>query len=72
MDDIRRLEHAFVDCPVLNYAPLLVNALDGEGCPIQALSKIVHRKRQMDSRSTRATRVLLPRVPKTRKPAVRC
>ena len=55
MDGMRRLEHAFVDGPVLNCAPLLVNVLDGEGCLIQALSKMVHRKRQVDSRSTRAT-----------------
>jgi hypothetical protein len=72
MDGIRRLEHAFVDCPVLNYAPLLVHSLDGEGCQIQALFKIVHRERQMDPRSTRATKVSCPRVPKTKKSAVQC
>ena len=72
VDGMRRLEHAFVDGPVLNCAPLLVNALDGEGCLIQALSKKVHRKRQAETRSTRATSVLPLRVPKTRKPAVRC
>ena len=67
-----RLERAFVDGPVLNCAPLLVNALDGEGRRIQALSKKVHCKRQAETRSTRATSVLPLRVPKTRKPAVRC
>jgi hypothetical protein len=72
MDGIRRLEHAFVDRPVLNYAPLLVNGLDGDGGQIQALSNIVHRERRMDSRSTRAPEVSPLRVPKTRKSAVQC
>jgi hypothetical protein len=72
MDGMRCLEHAFVDGPVLNCAPLLVNVLDGERCLIPALSKIVHRKRLVDSRSTRAAWVLPLRVPKARKPAVRC
>jgi hypothetical protein len=71
LDPVRRLEHAFVDSPVY-CAPLLVNALDGEGCLIQVLSKIVHRKRQADMRSNRAISVLPLTVPKTRKPAVRC
>jgi len=72
VDGVRRLEHAFVDGPVLNCSPLLVNALDREGRLIQALSKKVHRKRRAQTRSTRATSVLPLRVPKTRKPAVRC
>ena len=66
------VEHAFVDGPVLNCFPLLVSALDREGRLIQALSKKVHRKRRAHTRSTRATSVLPLRVPKTRKPAVRC
>jgi hypothetical protein len=70
---MRRLEHAFVDGAVLNNcAPLLANALDGEGRLIQALSKQVHRKRQAETRSKRVTSVLSLRVPKTRKPAVQC
>jgi hypothetical protein len=69
---MRRSEHTFVDRPVLDYAPLLTSGLDGEGCPIQALPKLVRRKRQMESRSTRATKVLPQRVPKARKSAVRC
>lgn len=69
---MRRLEHAFVDGAVLNCAPFLANALDGEGRLIQALSKKVHRKRQAETRSKRVTSVLSLRVPKTRKPAIRC
>jgi hypothetical protein len=69
---MRRLEHAFVDGAVLDCGPLLANALDGEGRLIQALSKKVHRKRQAETRSKRVTSVLSLRVPKTRKPAVRC
>ena len=69
---MRRLEHAFVDGAVLNCAPLLANALAGEGRLIQALSKKVNRKRQAETRSKRVTSVLSLRVPKTRKPAVRC
>ena len=68
---MRRLELAFVDGALLNCAPLLATALDGEGRLIQALSKKVHRKRQ-ETRSKRVTSVLSLRVPKTRKPAVRC
>ena len=48
----------FSDDPEVNCAPLFVNALDGKSCPIQVLSKTVHRVRQMDSRSTHATWVL--------------
>lgn len=69
---MRCLERAFVDSAILNYAPLLANALGGEGRLIQALSKKVHRKRQAETRSKRVTSVLSLRVPKTRKPAVRC
>jgi hypothetical protein len=72
MDGARRLGHAFFDDPDVNCAPLLVNALDGENCPIQVLSKVVYRVRQVDSRSMLATWVLPLRVAKTRKPAVRC
>jgi hypothetical protein len=72
VDGVRRLERALVDCPVLKRAPLLVNALDGEGRLIQALSKKVHRKRQAETRSSRAIPALPLPVPKTRRPAVRC
>jgi hypothetical protein len=69
---MRRLEHAFVDGAVLNGAPLLACALAREGRLIQALSKKVHRKRQAETRFKRVTSALSLRVPKTRKPAVRC
>ena len=69
MDAMRRLEHASFDGPELNCAPLLVNALDGEDCSIQALSTMPS---QADLRSTGASWVLPMRVAKARKPAVRC
>jgi hypothetical protein len=58
LDGTRRLRHAFFDDPDVNCAPLFVNALDGKNCPIQVLSKTVHRVRQVDARSTHASWVL--------------
>lgn len=71
-DGVPHLEHAFVDSPSLNCAPRSVNALDGEGRLIHALSDKVHSKRQAVMRSAQATSVLPLRVPNTRRPAVRC
>lgn len=67
---VQRSEHAFVDGPVLNCAPLLVNALGGEGRLIQAWSKFIARDRRK-----RVSRGLPPVCPcgyRKPKPAVRC
>lgn len=69
---MRRFEHAFVDGAVLNFGPILANALDGEGRLIRVLSKKVHSKMQAETRSKRVTSLLSLPVPKTRKPAFRC
>lgn len=69
-DGVPRLEHAY--SPLLNCALRSVNALDGEGRLIHALSDKVHRKRQAETRFARATSVLSLLIPKIRKPAVRC
>ena len=66
IDGMRSWEHAFVN------GPLLVIRLRGKGFPSQAFSKIVHRKRQMDLRSTRATKAWPLWVPETRKCAAQC
>jgi len=56
MDDTRHLVRAFCADSDVNCAPLLVNALDGENCPIQVMDRMAHRVRQADSRSTQAVR----------------
>lgn len=72
MDGLRRLEHAFVDCRVLERAPHMVSNLDSEGCLARAMSRMASRKRQMNPRSTQVIKVLPRHVPRTRKPAVQC